>query len=73
MANVYVEPRPKGRAAHDPIDHYILELAGGKSVDNVQHRTQAAAIAAAKKLGHDPLVARVRVTDKGDPDHWRKA
>ena len=71
MSNVYVEPRLKARTKHEPIDHYVLEFAGDKSVDNVQHRTQEAAINAAKILGHQPLVARVRVTDKGKPDHWR--
>jgi adenosine/AMP kinase len=25
------------------------------------------------KLGHSPLVARVRNTNKGNPDHWRAA
>ena len=71
MPNVYVEPRPKARTEHELIDHYVLEFAGDRSVDNVQHRTQETAINAAKRLGHQPLVARVRVTDKGRPDHWR--
>ncbi|MEO8835355.1 MAG: hypothetical protein ABI364_01300 [Caldimonas sp.] len=69
--DVYVEPRPKARAEHEAIDHYILEFAGGKSVDGVEHRTQEMAINAAKRLGHHPLIARVRVTDKGKLDHWR--
>ena len=73
MPDVYVEPRPKARAEHEAIDHYLLEFAHGESVDNVEHRTQVAAINAAKRLGHEPLVARVRITDKGKPDHWRKA
>ncbi len=74
MPDVYVEPRPKGRGERDPIDHYVLELAGGKSADNgVHHQTQETAINAAKRMGHKPLVARVRVTDKGKPDHWRSA
>jgi hypothetical protein len=73
MANVYVEPKPKGRDPGDPITHYLLEYAGGSAVTGVHHRTQAAAIDAAKALGHRPLVARVRVTDKGKPDHWRSA
>ncbi|MFW8744892.1 hypothetical protein [Mesorhizobium japonicum] len=71
MANVYVEPLPKGSTA--PITGYKLEYAGGQSVDGVTHRTQETAIAEAKRLGHSPLVARVRVTDKGKPDHWRAA
>ncbi len=73
MPDVYVEPRPKARGEHEPIDHYILEFAGDKSVDGVQHRTQETAINSARRLGHRPLVARVRVTDKGKPDHWRAA
>ena len=73
MPNVYVEPRPKARGENEPIDHFVLELAGGKSLDNVEHQTQETAINAARRLGHEPLVARVRVTDKGKPDHWRPA
>lgn len=75
MANVYLEPRPRGRAAGDAIDHYVLELAGDKPVPGAQatYATQTAAIAHAKQLGHHPLVSRVRHTDKGDPDQWRPA
>ena len=73
MANVYVEPRPKGRPEGTAIIDYVLEHAGGKSVDNVAYKTQAEAIAAAKQMGHAPLIARVRNTDKGKPDHWRAA
>ena len=29
MANVYIEPKPTGRAEHDPIDHYVVEHANG--------------------------------------------
>jgi hypothetical protein len=72
MANVYVEPQPSGSNA--PITGYRLEYAGGGSVDGVAlHPTQEAAIASAKRAGHRPLVARVRITDKGKPDHWRPA
>ncbi len=73
MANVYVEPRPKGRSDGAAIDHYVLEHAGGTSVDGIRHGTQEAAIKAAKALGHSPLVGRVRDTSKGNPDHWRSA
>lgn len=73
MANVYVEPRPKGRPENAPIDDYILEFAHGERMDRVDYKTQAAAIAAAKAVGHQPLVARVRNTDKGKPDQWRPA
>jgi hypothetical protein len=56
MANVYVEARPKGRTEGEPITDYVLE-------DHADHplgtfRTQAEAIAWAKREGHHPLVAR---------------
>ncbi len=73
MANVYVEPQPKGRHEDTPITHYVLEYAHGERVTNDDYSTQHDAVAAAKKLGHKPLVARVRNTDKGNPDHWREA
>jgi hypothetical protein len=74
MANVYVEPRPKGRDG-TAITHYVLELAGDLPVAGATptYSTQELAIADAKKLGHHPNVARVRHTDKGNPDHWRRA
>ena len=73
MANVYVEPEPKGRPEGSAITHYVLEFSHGARVTNTNYRTQADAIADAKKSGHRPLVARVRNTNKGDPDHWRAA
>jgi hypothetical protein len=73
MANVFVEPEPKGRPEGSAITHYVLEYAHGARVTNTNYRVQADAIADAKKLGHQPLVARVRNTSKGNPDHWRAA
>ena len=73
MANVFVEPEPKGRPEGSPITHYVLEYAHGERVTNTDYKTQAEAISAAKSLGHQPLVARVRNTNKGNPDHWRAA
>ena len=70
MPNVYVEPRPKGRPEGAPIEDYVLELAGGQHVAG-PFRTQEAAAAHARQLGHHPLCARVRNTNKGIPDHWR--
>jgi hypothetical protein len=70
MANVYVEARPKGRPEHSPIDDYVVE----DHADHVLHtsKTQAEAIAWARKGGHNPLVARVRhLNNKKIPDHWR--
>jgi hypothetical protein len=71
MPNVYVEPQPKGH--HGPISGYKLEYKDDKPVTSVTYNTQEAAISAAKTLGHSPLIARVRVTSKGNPDHWRAA
>ena len=71
MANVYVEPEPKGRPEGTPITHYVLEYAHGARVTNTNYHTQADAIAEDKTLGHHPLIARVRNTSKGNPDHWR--
>ena len=73
MANVFIEPRPKGRPEGAAIDDYVVELAGGERLDEVDYPTQEAAVEAARAAGHKPLVARVRHTDKGDPDHWRAA
>jgi hypothetical protein len=73
MPNVFVEPQPTGRPEGSDISHYTLEYADSRSVDNMQHKTQASAIAAAKARGLNPLVARVRNTRKGNPDHWRAA
>ena len=73
MANVYVEPEPKGRPEGTAITHYVLEFAHGARVTTTNYATQAEAISAAKELNHKPLVARVRHTDKGNPDHWRAA
>ena len=71
MPNVYVEPEPKGREEGTAIDHYVLEFGGGQRADQNNYKTQATRVKAARKLGHHPLVARVRSTDKGNPDHWR--
>ncbi|HWX01380.1 hypothetical protein [Collimonas sp.] len=71
MSNVYVEPIPKGRDG--AIEGYVLEHANDARVINKIYPTQKAAIDEAKTLGHKPLVARVRVTNKGNPDHWRSA
>lgn len=73
MANVFVEPLPKGRPEGAGIDAYILELAGGARLTPGTYATQKNAIDAAKALNHNPLVARVRNTNKGNPDHWRSA
>lgn len=73
MPNVYVEPIPKGRPEGTAIDGYILELAGNVRLTQTVYKTQKEAIDTAKKLGHKPLIAHVRNTNKGNPDHWRSA
>ena len=65
MTNVFIEPTEDGG--------YQIEFS-----DNTPpkggFKTQAGAIEAAKKLGHKPLVARVReLNDKAKPDQWRSA
>jgi hypothetical protein len=72
MANVYIEPRPKGRPEGSAIDDYVVE----DGADNVlkTFNTQKDAIDWAKKQGHHPLVARVRhLNNKKMPDQWRAA
>lgn len=65
MANVFVEPSPNGE--------YQVEFADGTPTKS-GFATQEAAIAAAKKDGHKPVVARVReLNDKQKPDQWRAA
>lgn len=70
MPNVYVESRPKGRPEGTPITDYVLEFAGGQMLGGA-FGTQAEAAEYATKQGHHPLCARVRNTNKGNPDHWR--
>jgi hypothetical protein len=66
MANVFIEPAPKGG--------FQIEFAGGKPAPQGPFQTQEKAIEAAKAGGHKPLVARVRhLNDKDKPDHWRAA
>jgi hypothetical protein len=72
MANVYIEARPKDRPEGSHITDYVVE-------DHADHElgtfgTQREAIDWAKRMGHAPLVARVRhLNDKKKPDHWRAA
>lgn len=69
---VYVEPKPKVRFESETINHYEIERDGGSSVDSRQYKTQKEAYESAKKQKYNPILcARVRVTDKGRPDHWR--
>jgi hypothetical protein len=70
MAQVFVEPRPKGREEGAQIDDYVVE----DHADHVLHtgKRQEDAIEWAKKNGYSPHVARVRhLNDKKKPDQWR--
>lgn len=70
MANVYVEPRPKGRPEGTRIDDYVIEDHADHTLVTV--KTQHEAIDWAKEHGYRPLVARVRhLNNKAKPDHWR--
>lgn len=71
MPNVYVEPLPKAREA--AIQGYALEYSSHERVTPHDYKTQEEAINVAKSMGYHPLVARVRHTNKGNPDHWRAA
>jgi hypothetical protein len=70
MRNVFIEPRPKGRKAGEPIEDYVVE-----DQDNaVLANGQSDAVLWAMREGHHPLVARVRhLNDKKNPDNWRSA
>lgn len=65
--NIYVEKRSEH-------DDYAVRREGSKRASAVEP-TQKAAIERAKELapGTKPNVERVRHTEKGGPDKWRKA
>ena len=70
MANVFIEPRPKGSVGHSPVENYVVE----DQADHILHttKTQAEAISWARAQGYTPLVARVRdLNDKKKRDQWR--
>jgi hypothetical protein len=70
MTIVYIEPRPKGRPEGAPIEDYAVET---KSNEVLRiFKTQNEAITWAQSLGQIVHVARVRHTNKGNPDHWRR-
>jgi hypothetical protein len=72
MANVYVEPRPKGRPEGSPIEGFVVEDQADHALETCE--TQQDAIDWANSNGHTPLVARVRhLNDKKKPDQWRSA
>ena len=70
MANVYVEPRPKGRPEGSPIEGYVVEDGADHALATLP--TQQDAVDWARDYGYTPLVARVRhLNDKKKPDQWR--
>jgi hypothetical protein len=72
MPNVYVEARPKGLREGSPIDDYVVEDHADRLLGTF--KTQSDAIAWAKKMGHHPLVARLRhLNSKRIPDNWDRA
>jgi hypothetical protein len=69
MANkdrLYVEKRPQG--------DFAVRRANSERASDVL-RTQEEAIERAKQLspGKSPVVERVKHTNRGEPDKWRKA
>jgi hypothetical protein len=68
MAVVYIEPRPKGRL---PVQAYAVETGANQQL--ATFKSQHTAIDWAKDRGYGICVARIRTSDKGNPDHWRKA
>jgi hypothetical protein len=72
MANVYIEALPKGRSEGSVIEGYVVEDHTNKVLATFS--IQKEAIDWARKVGHAPLVARVRhLNNKRIPDHWRSA
>jgi hypothetical protein len=69
MPNVFIEPLPKGRA-HPQITGYAVEMADDHVLQRFSSRQQA--IEWSRANGHIPYVARVRSTDKHNPDHWQR-
>lgn len=50
MANVFIEPHPKGRSEGSPIDDYAVETRGSEVLK--EFKTQSAGITWAKENGH---------------------
>lgn len=71
MPSAYIEPRPHSSNPHEPITHYVI-VVEGQSYGGFSTQKEAKEAACAK--GFRPVrVARVRhLTDKKNPDHWRK-
>ncbi|MDR5799644.1 hypothetical protein [Caballeronia sp. LZ001] len=68
MMQIYVEPLPKGRWG--PIDGYTLEYPDGTKITEQVFSSEKLAVSEIRLRGYTPLLAKVRITDKGEPDHW---
>ncbi len=71
MAIVYIESCPKRRRGAAPVKAYAVQT--GTNDELATFESQHTAIDWAKDHGYGICVARFRVTDKANPDHWRKA
>jgi len=73
MNHIFVEPHPSARLESAPIIFYVLQYGNGKFVTNLRYKTEKEAVDVARKLGFTPWVARVRITNRRNPEHWRFA
>lgn len=71
MSNIFVEPLPRGDHFGAPWS-YQLEFSDS-IITYGPFLTAHEAVALARRLGHRPLLARVRNTNKAIPEHWRCA
>jgi len=51
----------------------VLQNINDQFVTSFRYRTEKEAVDVARKLGFTPWVARVRITNKRNPEHWRFA
>lgn len=73
MNHIYVEPQPSARLESAPITHYVLQHSNDQFVTNLRYKTEKEAVDETRKLGFIPRVARVRIANKRNPEHWRFA
>jgi hypothetical protein len=70
MTVVFIEPIPKGCGKGAPIEYYAVETRAHEKLKSFD--VQQDAVVWAHREGYTVQVARVRNTNKGNPDHWRK-
>lgn len=73
MTNVYIKPQPEARVESAPVLFYTVHHHNGRYVSMRRYRTEKEAIDIAKELGFIPLVARVRIPYRRNPNHWQPA